>query len=384
MTVLYYTQTYYLDAAIETIRAMQASELQLHLCIEITPDSRCTNIIHIKNLNDAKSLSDFSSLIGEQKAKAFEPYFKSLKSIHFVVYKQSSVFKLGTITTTIHFLKMLRIIKPNVIHFDTITLRSLFILPFILFLKKVITVHDPIAHIGETSWKTRLTKSIFFKLADHFIFYSNYAKRQFEYHYLNSTQPKSTIQFQPFTFNQQFIHTDRTPSCILFFGRISYYKGIDILLDAIPEILKLYPNQFFVIAGRSDGYNLDNHYFNKFKHNILLLNRYINSSEAVQLIQKSKFLVCPYRDASQSGVLMTARAIGKPVIATNVGAFSEYIEDGVNGLIAEPSKESIVEKILYLLAQNRFKDFENFIETSYSLNIADANKSTLLKAYSFN
>ena len=153
------------------------------------------------------------------------------------------------------------------------------------------------------------------------------------------------------------------------------------MLEAIPIILQYYPNQKFVIAGKSDGFQLDHHFLKKYEHNITLFNRYINPKEAVHLIQQSKFLICPYRDASQSGVLMTAKAIGKPVIATNVGAFPEYIEDGHNGLIAAPNKEAIADRMLYCLDQNRFKSYENNIEKYYSQKLANSNQKVLIQAY---
>lgn len=384
MVVLYYTQTYFLDAAIETIRSLQVSDLELHLMIEITPDSKHSNIIHVNNLETFEALTSLKTLLGEKKAQAFEPYFKFVKSVQFVVYKRSSVLKRNTILVLISFLKQLYKIKPNIIHFDTITLRSLFFIPFITGVKKILTIHDPIPHLGESSWKQSITKKVYHRLAHKFVFYSKYAKCQFEHYYPNLNQPKYLIAFQPYTFNQHFIQSNLKPSCILFFGRISYYKGIDLLMHAIPSILKSYPHQIFVIAGRTDGCQLDYHFLKKYENNILLLNRYINTNEAVKLIQKSKFLVCPYRDASQSGVLMTARAIGKPVIATNVGAFAEYIQDGINGLIAEPTTESIVEKILFFLDQNRYKQYEKHVEKNYSIAIANTNKKTLLDAYLFN
>jgi glycosyltransferase involved in cell wall biosynthesis len=46
-------------------------------------------------------------------------------------------------------------------------------------------------------------------------------------------------------------------------------------------------------------------------------------------------VVLPYREASQSGVVPLAFANGRPVIATDVGALGEAVEDGVNGLLVE-------------------------------------------------
>jgi glycosyltransferase involved in cell wall biosynthesis len=67
------------------------------------------------------------------------------------------------------------------------------------------------------------------------------------------------------------------------------------------------------------------------------INRYIPNTELVQLIQESQFVVCPYKDATQSGVIMTSFALNKPVIATNVGGLKEVIAHNQTGLLIEPN-----------------------------------------------
>lgn len=383
MTVLYYTQTYYLDAAIETIRSLDSANLDLHLVIEITPDSKCSNIINIASLENADAVTSFTALLGKETAANFKPYFKAVKSVQFLVFKKKKAFSIDALSALYRFSNLLDKIKPNVIHFDTVTLRSLLILPKIFGLKKVITIHDPIPHIGESTWKSRMTNRVYFSLANHFIFYSNFAKKQFEIQYPFCRQSRTVIQFQPYTYNQLFLKSMNASihPYILFFGRISYYKGVDLFISIIPEILKRFPNQHFIIAGRTEGYEINEEMINKYKNNILFINEFIDSSDLVSLIQHAKFLVCPYRDASQSGVLMTAMAIGKPVIATNVGAFPEYIQDGYNGLIAEPNQDSILDRVLHYLEFDRYKEAETYVNNTFSQSIAASNQNLIAQTY---
>lgn len=49
-------------------------------------------------------------------------------------------------------------------------------------------------------------------------------------------------------------------------------------------------------------------------------------------------VVTPYIDASQSGIVPVAYAFSKPVVATNVGALPEQVEDGVTGLLVPPAQ----------------------------------------------
>jgi glycosyltransferase involved in cell wall biosynthesis len=68
-------------------------------------------------------------------------------------------------------------------------------------------------------------------------------------------------------------------------------------------------------------------------------------------MQQASLVVCPYIDASQSGVVLTAYAFNKPVVATNVGGIPEYIEDGVTGKIVPlKNPEALADAIIDLLS----------------------------------
>jgi glycosyltransferase involved in cell wall biosynthesis len=55
-----------------------------------------------------------------------------------------------------------------------------------------------------------------------------------------------------------------------------------------------------------------------------------------ELFQTASLVVCPYVNATQSGVALTAFAFGRPVVATRVGGLPEYVHHGVNGLLVPP------------------------------------------------
>ena len=168
----------------------------------------------------------------------------------------------------------------------------------------------------------------------------------------------------------------------MFFGRLSYYKGIDILLNAIPLVLEKYPEEKFVIAGKpSFGYEVDNNVINKFPNNFKVITSFLNNNDLVKLIEESKFVICPYRDATQSGVLMTAFAAKKMVIATNVGSFPEFIINDVNGLLSMPDSKSLAEKIILALDNGYYKTIQNNVKSQSTdeNNIEIANQ--LLLAY---
>lgn len=137
---------------------------------------------------------------------------------------------------------------------------------------------------------------------------------------------------------------------VLFFGRISPYKGVEYLLEAMNEVHKVIPDAQLTIAGGGKIY------FNVEKYEKLdyvkLINRYIGMEELADLLHKSYIVVCPYTDATQSGVVMTAFALNKPVIASNVGGMSESVHDGVNGLLVAPKDVNALSNAIISVLNN--------------------------------
>ena len=118
---------------------------------------------------------------------------------------------------------------------------------------------------------------------------------------------------------------------VLFFGRVEYYKGLDILV----ECAKNMPDVKFVIAGRG---SLERLYgLSKLPNNCIRIDTYVPDKELASLIMRSKIIVLPYKDATGTQTIQTAFYYGKPVVATKVGCFPEYIYDGEDGILIQPN-----------------------------------------------
>jgi len=133
---------------------------------------------------------------------------------------------------------------------------------------------------------------------------------------------------------------------ILFIGRIEQYKGIKLLLDSFNEAKKQKKDLKLIIAG--SGNILP--YMEKIKNHedsIELVNRWICDNEFEGIIKRSDFLVLPYLDASQSGIIPLAFAFSKPVITTNVGALSEQVPTGT-GILVDPEKNQLTKAIIMM------------------------------------
>lgn len=133
---------------------------------------------------------------------------------------------------------------------------------------------------------------------------------------------------------------------LLFFGFIRHYKGLDLLLDAM-SLLKESGIKLLV-AG--EYYENPAPYEEKISksgiaNNLILHTRFIPDSEVKYYLCAADGVVQPYRNATQSGVTPLAYHFEKPMVVTRVGGLPALVPDGKVGLIAEPTPESIADKI---------------------------------------
>lgn len=132
---------------------------------------------------------------------------------------------------------------------------------------------------------------------------------------------------------------------IVFFGFIRKYKGLDLLLEALPKIktpVKL------LIAG--EFYEDEKPYLEQIQRfriseNILLHTHFIPDSEVRNYICAADVVIQPYRNATQSGVTPLCYYFEKPMIVTNVGSLPVLVPDMKAGLVCEPLPASIAESI---------------------------------------
>lgn len=377
-----------MDISIEVINILKKS-VDLHVLIEITPSSKINNIVEVNKLPDSPSIIGISELIKNENYKYLEPYFKGCASANFIVHTSKTGFSLSTIKISYILWRYIKSLNPEIIHLEAISFRSIAFFPFLHSGKKYfITIHDSIPHSGENNWKISWPRLLFLRSSfpKTYFFYSEFSKNQFVQYYKNDWHPKYVIRMCPYTFYKNYAKNGTiNKKHILFFGSISPYKGIETLLQAMRPVLERYPTECLIIAGRqNEDYTLNNDDPPVLNNNIIFLNRYIRNEELVDLIQGAKFIVCPYLEATQSGVLMTALALNTPVIATNVGAFPEYIVQNVTGMLVPVSDpNNLAKAIISALSSDFYETLSHNIKTYNNSNLWQLNIPLFRKLYIF-
>ncbi|AWS40852.1 glycosyltransferase family 4 protein [Streptosporangium sp. 'caverna'] len=120
---------------------------------------------------------------------------------------------------------------------------------------------------------------------------------------------------------------------LLFFGLVRPYKGLDLLIRALPEGVALR------VAGEFWG-GLDE--TKALIAELGLTDRvelrpgYVAAADVPGLFADVDALVLPYRSGTASQQVWFGHEHGVPVIATRVGTLGDHVTDGVDGLLVEP------------------------------------------------
>jgi glycosyltransferase involved in cell wall biosynthesis len=125
---------------------------------------------------------------------------------------------------------------------------------------------------------------------------------------------------------------------LLFFGIVRKYKGLEVLLRALPKVLSE-TDCHLVVAG--EFYEPVDPYQQLIRSlgieaHVRIDNRYIPNEEVPRILENADVLVLPYLSATQSGVARVAQASALPIIASRTGGLVETIIDGQTGLLFPP------------------------------------------------
>jgi len=309
-------------------------QTDLYFFIDLPPYSRKSTALDFKTILNKAGIYPATFF---DELKEFTDYIDLNRT--FVIYRTSKkTYSISNLLLQYKLTRAIKEINPDVIHCNNFLNFNFTYFLLSSRIPKVLTVHDPLPHSGESSKKDTAIRKLNYRFFKNIILLN---QSQTEAFFENSGKAPDNIYFSglgSYSFLKKYIQENvliKKSNQILIFGRISPYKGIEELCRAFSLVVTEYADAKLIIAG-SGEYNFNTADF-KASQNYVFLNRYIPNDELVQLIQESQFVVCPYKDATQSGVIMTSFALDKPVVATNVGGLKEMVIHNQTGLLIEPN-----------------------------------------------
>lgn len=114
---------------------------------------------------------------------------------------------------------------------------------------------------------------------------------------------------------------------IILYGFQTLYKGADLLVDAVGLLTDEIRDRIKVnIIGSTDSKLFASYSAKASKLGINWVNKFVSDEELYAAIGKSDLILLPYRNISQSGVLLLALSYKKPILTSDLPSFKETLE----------------------------------------------------------
>jgi glycosyltransferase involved in cell wall biosynthesis len=274
--------------------------------------------------------------------------------------------------------------KPKIFHilwhnkievFD----RTLLLLYYKLLGKKlVLTAHNVNAgkRDREDTLVNRLTLRAQYRLVDHIFVHTEKMKAELMGEF--GTR-ESRISVIPFGINnsvpdtgissreaKERLNISPAKKVILFYGRITPYKGLEYLVSALQKHIACRQEYVLIIAGRPELGAEE--YWNQLRDRIYedvqdgrirFRAEHIPDDETEIYFKAADALVLPYTHIYQSGVLFLGFSFGLPVLAADVGALKDEIIEGETGFVFRPSDPvSLAAAIERYFASDIYEDLD--------------------------
>ena len=150
---------------------------------------------------------------------------------------------------------------------------------------------------------------------------------------------------------------------ILTFGLLSPGKGIEFMIDALPDIVGLHPGVLYYVVGAThphckaesgEDYRLSLHRRAKelgVGDNVVFHDRFLERDELIEIIRAADIYVTPYLNEAQvvSGTLAYAVGAGKAVVSTPYWHAQEMLADGRGRLVPFRDSKALTREINRLL-----------------------------------
>jgi len=153
------------------------------------------------------------------------------------------------------------------------------------------------------------------------------------------------------------------------FGLISRGKGIEYVVQALPQIVAKHPKVVYLIIGethpvvkRNEGEEYRRMLFEQVKelglrNHVAFQNRFLSRMELIRYLQATDIYLTPYLGANQisSGTLINALATGRAVVSTPYLQAKEVLSNGRGVLCDFKNSASIADAVETLLSNESLK-----------------------------
>lgn len=237
--------------------------------------------------------------------------------------------------------------QPSVIHFQWLPLPMLDLMALHRLQSiapLVLTLHDTtLFHGAPSSVFQGLGLQRAIRKFDRIIVHTEFSRQRAERTGLARPEQLVVIPHGPFSFYKALgsaIKPDADRLTILFFGSIKPYKGLDLLIEALSYLPPSIRQRTRLLIAGEPSISMEplRQAAARFGVEGMIDWRlgFIPENAVGPLFEAASVVALPYREIDQSGVLLTAAAFAKTVVATRVGGVPEMLgSSGERGVLAD-------------------------------------------------
>jgi glycosyltransferase involved in cell wall biosynthesis len=337
--IVYYSHPAFFEPTLCLVREL-SRQIDVHLLLEISPAAWQTATFDLRDRLLPAGIIPADDVLRDALPSGVREYWRSAASFHLVVHPSARSLHPSSWRTSRKVLRFTDHVGADVLHIDDVDVspRLALAMPASRRPPIVLAVHDPKPHSGERNWRKMLARRLVYPRTDRFVLYNAALRADFAATHRISPDAIEVTHLGVYdVFPQWPSPVERTVPTVLFFGRLSTYKGLDVFYEAASRIAERVNGVRFVVAGRPvEGYMPPPAPALRNGSVIEVIDTYLSNTDAAALFRSAAVVVCPYRDATQSGVVLSAFAFGVPVVATTAGGLPEYVVPHRTGLLIPP------------------------------------------------
>jgi glycosyltransferase involved in cell wall biosynthesis len=344
-----------------------------------------------KRMKIAKDIFDIHAIYWKRSFKSFKTFFEDEKINKYEVIDSNKEYNLSLFERLsfifkfmIKSIKLLKKIKPSIIHCEHLDMLFISYVYKFLFNKKVSIVYEVadlhnLIYNDSKKIKRILTKKIFVNIEDFltkkvdkmiitspyfYDFYYKKFKHKLEYFYIPNAPEKSIFKDVKFS-------TENNEITIGFIGAVRYFEQLKMLVDVAGK----YKNIHVFIAGSGSSYNKINEYCSDLNF-VDIYGPYDYETEVVNLYSRVDMIYSVYDSKSKNvrvalpNRLYEAIVSEKPIIASSNTKLGEFIEEKKIGFTVDDQSPKDLDQLLKKLSNgiislSRYKNNCKSIKDEY-------------------
>lgn len=154
------------------------------------------------------------------------------------------------------------------------------------------------------------------------------------------------------------------PRQIIYLGWFIPAKGVYDLVDAIPEVVREFPDASFVFGGTKESDRLREVILERKLDRYAQVVGWVEGEERLRLLRTSRALILPSYSEGVPNVILESMAARVPVITTPVGGVPSVVQDGVTGVYVQPGDVAGIAVAICRLLRDR-EECELLAENAY-------------------